>query len=430
MFSTNNKNKINGRRKMLFAFFVGLVFAVVSIFPSSAFGALNKQINYQGKLTDTDNLAVPNASYNMEFKLYTSLGALVWTETRTGGNRVPVSNGLFSVMLGEVSSIDTIDFNQTLYLGVNIGGSGVTPTWDGEMSPRKILGVVPAALEAEHAINADVSTNIAGGNSTTELGSIPYQSDTDTTSFVSPNLSTTKKFLRMTGTGTNGAQPAWDTLTNDDIPSALSGKTYEGLTLVSNPTGFSISGGTTSKTLTINNSLTLEGTDGATLDIGDGGTLGTAAFMDASSIPDVSNLVPYTGATQGVNLNDKPISNIASLQTNDPVTIGENTTYDPFMIVPSAKGANPFIGTLTTADLTTTRGWTLPDASGVIALLTDIPSTANFVPYTGAIQAINLNDKPLTNVSQFQTNDVAIIGDDTYDPIRIAPIAKGTASYT
>ena len=398
MFSINNKNKINGRRKMLFAFFVGLVFAVVSIFPSSAFGALNKQINYQGKLTDTDNLAVPNASYNMEFKLYTSLGALVWTETRTGGNRVPVSNGLFSVMLGEVSSIDSIDFNQTLYLGVNIGGSGVTPTWDGEMSPRKILGVVPAALEAEHAINADVSTNIAGGNSTTELGSIPYQSDTDTTSFVSPNLSTTKKFLRMTGTGTNGAQPAWDTLTNDDIPSALSGKTYEGLTLVSNPTGFSISGGTTSKTLTINNSLTLEGTDGATLDIGDGGTLGTAAFMDASSIPDVSNLVPYTGAVYPVDLNNKTLTNVAQLGVNALASVGQIATHDVINIVPATKGSEAKTGTLTTADLTAARGWTLPNATGTIALLTDIPSTANFVPYTGATQPINLNDKSISNI--------------------------------
>jgi hypothetical protein len=39
----------------------------------------------------------------------------------------------------------------------------------------------------------------------------------------------------------------------------------------------------TGKTLTIQNSLTFSGTDGSTLNISTGGTLGTAAFTDASA---------------------------------------------------------------------------------------------------------------------------------------------------
>ena len=50
-------------------------------------------------------------------------------------------------MLGEQSSLSGVDFNQTLYLGVEIGGTS-TPAWDGEMSPRKILGAVPVAFYA------------------------------------------------------------------------------------------------------------------------------------------------------------------------------------------------------------------------------------------------------------------------------------------
>lgn len=34
--------------------------------------AFNKQINYQGKLTTSANVAVTNGTYNMEFKLYDS----------------------------------------------------------------------------------------------------------------------------------------------------------------------------------------------------------------------------------------------------------------------------------------------------------------------------------------------------------------------
>jgi hypothetical protein len=144
------------------SFFVG---DFSSIFAQSAF---NQQINYQGKLTDNNNVTVADGNYNMEFKLYTvaSGGSPIWTETRTGSDKVSVKSGLFSVMLGSVTSLAGINFNQTLYLGVNIGGSGSCgggfACGDGEMTPRKILGAVPAAIEAY---------NLGGASSTQYLRS-------------------------------------------------------------------------------------------------------------------------------------------------------------------------------------------------------------------------------------------------------------------
>ena len=64
-------------------------------------------------------------------------------------------------------------------------------------------------------------SNLNGGDGFTLKGSIPYQSDVNTTTLLSPNTTTTRKFLRQTGTGTNGAAPAWDTLTSSDITTAL-----------------------------------------------------------------------------------------------------------------------------------------------------------------------------------------------------------------
>jgi len=61
------------------------------------------------------------------------------------------------------------------------------------------------------------ATNLQGGNSTTLLGSVPYQSNTNVTTLLAPNTTATKKFLRQTGTGTNGAAPAWDTVVAGDI---------------------------------------------------------------------------------------------------------------------------------------------------------------------------------------------------------------------
>lgn len=65
---------------------------------------------------------------------------------------------------------------------------------------------------------ASKATNLVGGNNSILLGSIPYQSNTDTTTLLTPNTTTTKKFLTQTGTGANGAAPVWGTLVATDLP--------------------------------------------------------------------------------------------------------------------------------------------------------------------------------------------------------------------
>lgn len=40
---------------------------------------------------------------------------------------------------------------------------------------------------------------------------------------LAPNTTTTKKFLRETGDGTNGTAPAWDVLVESDVPAASIG---------------------------------------------------------------------------------------------------------------------------------------------------------------------------------------------------------------
>src|SRR3989338_7892532 len=144
-----------------------LVGVLMFVMPLSAMAQFNPEINYQGKLTNGSGVAVADGTYNMNFWLVpTSCGATstaVWSEARTGANRVQVTDGLFSVMLGDVSTLASVDFNQTLYLAVEIGGTG-TPTWDGELLPRKVLGAVPAAFVAETADSADALSGIASSS--------------------------------------------------------------------------------------------------------------------------------------------------------------------------------------------------------------------------------------------------------------------------
>ena len=55
------------------------------------------------------------------------------------------------------------------------------------------------------------------GLSTIGIYSILYASAADTLTTLSPNTTTTRKFLRMVGTGSSGAAPAWDTVTKTDV---------------------------------------------------------------------------------------------------------------------------------------------------------------------------------------------------------------------
>jgi len=123
-------------------------------------------------------VAVADGDYNMEFKLYTTStgGTAVWTETLTLTNKVTVTNGTFSVLLGNVESLSGVDFNQNVYLGVNIGGSG-SASWDGEMTPRKQIASVPSAFEAglldgldsTQFVRSDTSDTIASSSVSTLL---------------------------------------------------------------------------------------------------------------------------------------------------------------------------------------------------------------------------------------------------------------------
>jgi len=102
-----------------------------------------------------------------------------------------------------------LNFTSGLKASDDAGNSATKVEIDGPNVPT---------LNQDTTGTATKATNLKGGNSTTLLGEIPYQSNTDTTTLLAPNTTTTKKFLRQTGDGTNGAAPAWDTIVAGDVP--------------------------------------------------------------------------------------------------------------------------------------------------------------------------------------------------------------------
>ncbi|NCT01835.1 hypothetical protein GW766_01105, partial [Candidatus Parcubacteria bacterium] len=187
--------------KVTLALLLLLLLSGSTLLASLAFAAPAPTINYQGKLTDGTGVAVADGTYNMRFWLLQSTGqattSAVWTESLTSGDRVQVTNGLFSVMLGSTSLLTSVDFNQSLFLGVEIGGTALTPTWDGEMLPRKPLGTVPAAFESYKVGGVASSSFLRSDQADTATGLVTF-----TNGIVSTASSTIVGLTFDTATGT------------------------------------------------------------------------------------------------------------------------------------------------------------------------------------------------------------------------------------
>ncbi|MCR4423595.1 MAG: tail fiber domain-containing protein [candidate division WOR-3 bacterium] len=103
-------------------------------------------ISYQGKLTDTLGIPVPDGNYSLTFRLYTQEtgGTPFWIEAQT----VAVRNGIFSVLLGAAIPIPQVPDAGDLYLGMQVGAGS-------ELTPRLRIGSVPYAYLSERTANAD-----------------------------------------------------------------------------------------------------------------------------------------------------------------------------------------------------------------------------------------------------------------------------------
>lgn len=100
-------------------------------------------IPYQGRMTDSSGNPL-NGDYAMTFSFYdtSSGGTALWQEQWDNTNRVTVSDGLFTVMLGTHTPIpQTVFDTSTLWLGIKVES-------DDEMLPRIQIGSVPYARQS------------------------------------------------------------------------------------------------------------------------------------------------------------------------------------------------------------------------------------------------------------------------------------------
>ncbi|MBM3314279.1 hypothetical protein FJY71_00345 [candidate division WOR-3 bacterium] len=115
-----------------------------------------KMLSYQGKLTDTLGIPVPNGTYSATFRLYTvpSGGSSFWNETQN----VQTKEGLFTALLGSVTPIGCVPDGGALYLGMQVGAT--------ELTPRLRLVSAAYAYKADSSAYAAAAapTGAAGGD--------------------------------------------------------------------------------------------------------------------------------------------------------------------------------------------------------------------------------------------------------------------------
>ncbi len=143
--------------------------------------ATSSNLNFQGRIYNSNGSVVPDGLYNLEFRIYdggtqggpagvgqANAGTQLWTESYFDSNgvspgndnRVRVVNGYFSVNLGSQTAFPgTINWSEELWMTMNVGGSAqtATPTYDGEMlapgNARTKLTGVPYAFQAGSAMS-------------------------------------------------------------------------------------------------------------------------------------------------------------------------------------------------------------------------------------------------------------------------------------
>lgn len=154
---------------------IAFVLAVLLVFTGGFFvfqknalatTGINEQVNFQGRLVNTNGTNIADGTYNMEFKIYQDGDGvpgggdetLKWTEDRLRNNSqgVVVADGIFQINLGSVTAFSGIDWNQSvLWVSINVGNTNATCTPfsncvpDGEMNPMVRFTAAPYALNAD-----------------------------------------------------------------------------------------------------------------------------------------------------------------------------------------------------------------------------------------------------------------------------------------
>ncbi len=118
-------------KNVLFTLFIAMI-----AFIDVANAQTNPKISIQGILREASGIAVEDGEYDLMFRIYTDINdpisENIFEEEHPG---VTVANGIYSIYLGEHTSMGGLNFDEVYYVGVQVGATELQPRIELTHSP-------------------------------------------------------------------------------------------------------------------------------------------------------------------------------------------------------------------------------------------------------------------------------------------------------
>ena len=348
------------------------------------------QLTYKGTwdaLTNTPTLpTTPGASTQGDFYIVTVAGTFISIDWYVGD--WIISDGSAWSRVANTNQVTSV-----------FGRMGAVASANGDYTASQLTNVPAgsiAAITVQAALNELDSEKLAIASNLSDLNS----------------ASTARTNLGLGSISTQAASNV--AITGGTITDT----TVSGLTLTTNAAGFSVAGGTASKTLKVDNTLELAGTDGSTLNVGTGGTLGTAAFTAATA---------YATAAQGTKADNAGAVN--GIIKSDGAAAFSAAVAGTDFVSPTGSGAG-LSGIVTTITGTTNQVIASASTGAVTLSLPQSIGTGSTVQFggitstpisgsTGSFTTLSASTSGLVNRSgtaapaTIATNALQLVGNST-----------------
>ncbi len=412
-------------KKGFFLPLLSLIFLV--LLSASCYADVPQVISFQGRIVDANGQPLADGNYSMTFKIWDALaaGSQLWTETQ---GTVSVTNGLFSVLLGSVTSLSSLTFNQDYWLEITVGAStysprqritssafalnvpdlriGTTKIADNAVTTAKIAdnAVTDAKVVDALTISGGTVNNTPVGQTTAAAGSFTTLSSSSTTTLNSATTIGGQNVCLANGTNCSASAGGW-TL-NAPYVYITTGTNSVGIGTATPGQKLDVSGG----------SIRTDAQLISTVATGTAPLAVSSTTKVANLNVDYLNGVASTGYVQigpassqadattnsGVFLNKSGVSgNLLQLQTGggtptDKFVVG----YNGIISTASVNGTSIVDGTVDTADLATGAVNSSKISDGTI-MDVDVSATAAInwskISCTTCVATGNIADSAVTN---------------------------------
>jgi hypothetical protein len=197
----------------------GFLIAFLLLFAAVIQSNAQKKLSIQGFLKDGNGKAVDNGNYELTFKIYdvANAGTALWTEAHPA---VKVYGGVYSVNLGEITSLDLLPFDKPYFVGITVANTEFTPRIELTYAPYALAVAGISGYNGSAKFAADGSFSVSSTGANMALGTGPL----DITSSGAFSMTSNSASVTLPNASINFANNGNATFTTKDYTNNVTGK--------------------------------------------------------------------------------------------------------------------------------------------------------------------------------------------------------------